>query len=467
VYQAVKHNVDHVFVIGTLNDASEGGAWENTSGTITGNNGTFQASGAPSTAGGPGVFSLNGSGREGGSANTIYITGVGSNAALQGTSGKRVISLTGGASFIFDNITIQGGGSTSYAGNGGGMYVGGGSTVIWKSGTVTGNTALSGGGVYVDNSEFDFRTGTISANPATGTTATNFTTGNSPSVQGGGGVYVYGEDGLFWLAEGQIINNRAKGSGGGVLVNGCTIPNDPVASDHTFIMSGGSVNGNTSTGSTWPHGGGGVFVAKGLFEMLNGQIMNNTSTRQGGGVFVWSQSLFYMWGNSSITANNGVGSAKAICSRGITTMRGKAQADKVYIWNYSKGSWNRGAGDEFTLMEGARISGLVLAFADDPKDNRNYINIVDSNPPYGSFFTSGTDPITTIDLESHLTSSGSFATDATIAGDWLNRYMIKNNGNAIPDAVIKRFPLGSFTSGKPSLSLSSYKLDSTGKLVTK
>jgi hypothetical protein len=472
--------VDHIFVIETLNDTSEGGAWENTSTTTTGNNGTFQASGAPATAGGNSVFNLNGSGRDAGSAYPIYITGVGSNAALQGAGGKRVISITGGANITFENITIRDGGNSTYGGNGGGMYVGGNSRVVWKSGNITGNTALSGGGVYVgsdaanDESEFEFMTGTISSNAATGTTATNFTTGNSPNIQGGGGVYVKG-DALFWLASGQVTGNSTRGSGGGVLVNGSAIPNNPTPATmpHNFIMSTGSVNNNTSTGNFWPHGGGGVFVAKGVFEMLNGQMMNNSSVRQGGGVFVWSQALFWMDGNSSITANSGVGSAKAICSRGITTMRGNAQADKVYIWNYAKGSWNNGFGDEFTLMEGARISGLVLAFADDPIDNRNYINIVVSDrlTPLGQFFSSGTDPITTIDLESRLTSGGSFSTTATVESDWIGKYLIKNDGNVIPAAqattLLKRFPLGSFTSGNPSLSLSKYKLDTTGKLAAK
>jgi hypothetical protein len=469
VYQAVKHDVDHIFVIGTLNDSSESGAYENTSSTTTGNNGTFQSSGAPSVAGGAGVFNLNGSGRAGQAAYQIYISGVGSNAMLQGTNGKRVISISGGARITFDNLTIQGGGNNSYAGSGGGMYIGGDSIVEWKSGNISGSTAVSGGGVYVDNSEFDFMAGSINGNTATGKAATNFTTGNNPSIQGGGGVYVNGENALFWLAEGQITGNSTEGSGGGVLVNGSAVPDRPAANalPHNFIMSAGAVNNNTSKGSTWPHGGGGVFVAKGVFEMLNGQIMNNKSTRQGGGVFVWSRSLFWMGGDSSVTANSGVGSAKAICNRGITTMRDNAQADKVYVWNYAKGSWNNGAGDEFTLMEGARVTGLVLAFADDPQNNRNYINIVSSS---GQFFTSGTDPITTIDLESHLTSNGSFAADATIAGDWLNNYLIRNGGSPIPAAqaadVLKRFPLGTFTSGKPSQSLSPYKLDNTGKLVT-
>jgi hypothetical protein len=465
VYQAVKHNVDHIFVIGTLSDSSEGGAWEDTATITVGNNGTFNPSGAPSVSGGASVFNLKGAGLDGTKPWPIYITGTGSNAVLQGAADKRVISVTGGAHITFDNITVRGGGGASYAGNGGGVYVGGGSTVIWKSGAVTGNRARSGGGVYVDNSEFDLITGSVSSNTATGSTAANpARNGPAADIAGGGGIYING-DGLFWLANGEVFDNGTAGSGGGVMVNGSAIPARPTQENlpHNFIMSGGSVNHNTSTGSSWPHGGGGVYVAKGAFEMLNGQVMYNKSARQGGGVFVWSRSLFVMDGDSSITNNDGVGSSKAICNRGITRMQGKAQADKVYIWNYAKGNWNNGNGDEFTMMAGARVSGLVLAFADDPKDNRNYINIMQSGT---QFFTPGTDHISTIDLESHLTNAGTFAVDATLEGDWLGHHLIKNgNGNAIPPDLIKRFSLNTFISGGATKSLSHFKLDTTGKLA--
>jgi hypothetical protein len=462
VYQAVKHNVDHIFVIGTLNDASEGGAYEDTSATTMGNNGTFNPSGAPSVAGGGSVFNLNGAGLNDAKPWPIYITGIGANAVLEGAAGKRVISVTGGAHITFDNITVRGGGGTSYAGNGGGIYAGGGSTVIWKSGTITGNRARSGGGVYVDNGEFDLVTGAVSFNTATGSTAGNTRDGPAADIAGGGGVYING-NGLFWLANGEVSDNSTAGSGGGVMVNGSVIPDRPADVFDNCIMSGGSLNGNTSTGASWPHGGGGVYVARGAFEMLDGRITNNKSRRQGGGVFVWSRSLFVMSGNSAVTGNDGVGSSKAICNRGITRMQGRAQADKVYIWNYAKGSWNNGSGDEFTMLEGARVSGLVLAFADDPKDNRNYINIM----PVGTqFFTPGTDPITTIDLESHLTSAGTFAVDATLEGDWLGHHLVKNgNGSAIPPDLIKRFSLNMFISGGAAKSLSHLKLDTTGKLV--
>jgi hypothetical protein len=468
VRKAVEHDVDHIYVVGTLNDTTEGGAWENTSTIEVGSGdftGAFQSYGASATGGGASVFNLKGTGIDNGTANRIYITGVGSNAVLQGASNKRVISVTGGAHITFENITIRDGGSASYGGNGGGVYVEGNSTVIWKSGVISNNQAVSGGGLYVDNSEVDFQTGSISSNIATGK-AIGVTADVISTIQGGGGVYVNGGKGQFWLAAGDISGNTTSGSGGGVLVNGSVIPNSPDYDDpsfYDFIMSAGTITGNVSNGSVWPGGGGGVYVAKGSFQMLSGRISENQSTRQGGGVFVWSRSLFYMDGNSSVVNNQGVGSSKAICSRGITTMRGSAQADKVYIWNYSKGTWNNGSGDEFTMMEGARITGLELAFADDPQDNRNYVNIVQSGDP--PFFT-GTGPITTIGLESRLTSNGSFDKNATIAGDWLGKYLIKNGSSSIPDVVSKRFLLDSYIYGGANpIRLTNYKLDTMGRLA--
>jgi hypothetical protein len=474
VQQSVKHNVDHIYVIGTLNDASEGGAYEDTSTTDADGESTFSETGGASISngGGASVFNLKGAGLDGGAPRRIYITGVGSNAVLQGAAGKRVISITGGAHITFENITIRDGASST--GNGGGLYIGGGSTVIWKNGVISGNTAVSGGGVYADNSEFQLLDGSVNDNTASGSAVTradfekNVIT--DASITGGGGVYVYGENSLFWLAEGTISGNKTSGSGGGVLVNGSTIPNrpNPDKSDTplNFMMSKGEIKGNmsfASGGGAWPHGGGGVYVAKGVFEMLNGHITGNTSKRQGGGVFVWSRALFDMYGESSVTGNTGTGSSLAIGTRGITTMRGNSQADKVYVWNYAKGSWNNGAGDQFTMMDGARVGDVELGFAEAPINNRNYINILGSS---GSFSGSG-GPIARIGLESRL-DGNDFDHNATIDGDWTGTYLIKNGGSPIDAAVLQRFPLINFFRGATeTIPLTGYKLDSTGKLVIK
>jgi hypothetical protein len=170
-----------------------------------------------------------------------------------------------------------------------------------------------------------------------------------------------------------------------------------------------------------------------------------------------------MYGNASVTGNSGAGSSAAIGSRGIMQMRGKAQADKVYVSNYRKGSWNNGAGDEFTMTEGARATDVELGFAEEPADNRNYINIINSS---GSF-SGSSGPIARIGLEGHLVGND-FDHTATIEGDWKDTYLIKNAGNPINAAVLQRFPLSNFFRGtKETISLGDYQLDGTGKLVKK
>ncbi|MDR2785206.1 MAG: DUF5018 domain-containing protein [Treponema sp.] len=287
VARSVENNVVYIFVIGTLNDTSEGGAYEDTATPPASTSAatTFFSTGGASIneGGGQSVFNIKGTGLDGSTPRHIYITGVGSNAVLQGASNKRVISVTGDAHITFENIAIQGGVTAS--GKGGGIYVGDHSIVVWKSGVITGNTAKSGGGVYLggvpngvdtDDPEFSFMTGSVSKNTATGTTVTGFTTNSpSPTVDGGVGVYIYG-DALFWQAGGEITGNTAKGSGGGVLVNGSAIPDNPVTDTfpYNFIMSGGSISSNISNANVWP-GGGGVYVAKGTFEMADGRITGN------------------------------------------------------------------------------------------------------------------------------------------------------------------------------------------------
>jgi hypothetical protein len=399
-------SINKVFLLGDLT-ADDGG--NNTSGS---------------------AFAINGSGGK-----TITIASV-TGATLHGKSGERVVSVSGGADLVFENISITGGNTT---GNGGGLYISENSKVKFSGGSITGNTAASGGGVYVEGntatgSEFTFMGGEISGNTATSAAAGN-TDATLSGMGGGGGVYVKG-GALFWLAGGTIANNTAKGAGGGVLVNGNVTGAEPTLTESGFLMSGGKIAGNKSASTTYPHGGGGVYVAKGAFEMLNGEITGNTATRQGGGVFVhWGQARFTASGNSTITGNEGVGSSKAICNRGTTEMNDNARADKVYIWNYD------GANPEqsFALTPNVQVDGIVLAYS---AANKNFITL--SDDPW-----TGTNTICTIDLESHLNNSGSLA--GQLEPDWLHKNIIRGDFSLLNDPdFLKRLPLNSFT-GQPSV----------------
>jgi hypothetical protein len=450
VYKASQHpTINKIFVSGELNNTTERGAWER---AADGANG-FRSSGGDAGS----VFNLIGTGKP------ITVSGV-SNATLRGVSGKRVLSVTGGADIIFENITLTGGNISN--GDGGGIYISGNSKVKFSGGTITGNTARSGGGIYVnddtDDGHYDL---TLLNSSVTGNTAaaSNISlpaaSTRIASIAGGGGIYI-GKHALVWLAGGTVSSNITAGSGGGVLINGMAYSSSGAESgtergdEYGLLMSGGTIANNRSNGGSSPHGGGGVYVARGVFEMMGGQITGNYSQRQGGGVFIWHNARFSASGTSSITNNEGVGSSKAICSRGYTEIMGKAQADKIYIWNNNDTSpdFSRQR-DSFILAENARAGGIVLAYDDTPTNphTRNFIRITASVP--------GTDPICRIDLEGHLTNYVFATTDIS---DWVGRKVLEvSTGISNTQALLDRFPLNTFV-GKGTLSLSAYKLERNG-----
>jgi hypothetical protein len=450
VYKAAHNSsIKGIFVRGELNDETEGGAWEKADvpwpDGFHGDNSDADADVKGS------VFNLIGTNNK-----KITVTGLGNAVLRAKAANRRVLSVTGGANLVFENITITGGNapSTSYDGNGGGVYVSGNSMVKFSGCSITGNKAVSGGGIYIYDtvssydSEVTLMNGTISGNTATGS-ATSLA-----SMSGGGGVYIKG-NALFWLSGGTIKDNTAShGAGGGVLVNG-THDHDPDGPgnddphDDGFLMSSGSIINNAAPNGVYPHGGGGVYVAQGTCDMLGGLITGNSSNRQGGGVFVyWKDALFIARGTSSITGNNGVGSSKGICNRGQTQLRDKAQADTVYIWDYGDASVPN---QEFTLSTTARVGGIVLAHS---AENLNFVEIVD-NPP-----DVGTDQLCRIDLEGHLT--GGLFKDFTPDADWEGKKLI-SGANPTLDSLINynRIVLGTFT-GNKTIYLTDYSIGVSG-----
>ncbi|MDR3173441.1 MAG: hypothetical protein LBU19_04245, partial [Treponema sp.] len=370
--------------------------------------------------------------------------------------------ITNGAKINFENITVTGGDTPK---DGGGVYIDGDCDIQFSGSTITGNKAGgSGGGVYIHGpasgparGELSFYGGSISGNTAAGSHTSSADPG---STQGGGGLYVGGRASI-WLNNATVANNTAEGgSGGGVLVNGSVFPgpdnsrSHATAEEYGLIMTEGNISGNKSMGSKSPHGGGGIYVAQGAFEMWGGEISGNTSKRQGGGVFIWHNADFRSSGNSRFINNTGVGSSKDICSRGYTTLAGHTRADRVYVWN-NNGDNKYAEPDAFYIGEDARITtGLVLAYDDTPSNprTRNLVNVLVS--------ASGTDRIANIDLEGHLTGDKFVDTDPE--GDWLGVDLVDPIGANTAD--IGRFTLGAFT-GKGDVSLGPYTLDSDGRMV--
>jgi hypothetical protein len=145
-----------------------------------------------------------------------------------------------------------------------------GGEFVLQSGTITGNSCISGdwaggGGVGVSEGTFTMEGGAISDNSASG--------GNGST---GGGVAIWG--GIFIMKGGSISGNSATGGtgedaegagGGGVFVSGNS-------EGTTFTMEGGTISGNSVTGK-WYGVGGGVWVERSAtFTMEGGMISDNS-----------------------------------------------------------------------------------------------------------------------------------------------------------------------------------------------
>ena len=179
-----------------------------------------------------------------GSGISVTVTTDGSGRTVTNGAG-RVFNITSGGSLILgENITLTG---TNAGGNGGAVYVNGGTFTMEADSKITGSSADYGGGVYIASGTFNMNdTATIQDNRAT---------------THGGGVHIF--------------------SGG------------------TFTMNGGTIGG---TAANTAENGGGVFVSGGTFNMNYGTISGNTGTESGGGVYM--DGTFSVSGSSlTITGN--------------------------------------------------------------------------------------------------------------------------------------------------------------------
>ncbi|MDE7168413.1 MAG: hypothetical protein K2O28_06170 [Clostridia bacterium] len=193
-------------------------------------------------------------------------------------------NLTAGAYYLGDNISgnITVSGTVTLCLNGHNVTGDGNDSVITVSqnatftlcdckdaGIITGGNAERGGGVLVSGGAFTMSGGTISSNTATS----------------GGGVFVW-NSGTFIMNGGTIRENIASSGGGGVFVN------------TTFTMTGGTISENTAES----YGGGVYLNGSTTFKMSGGTISRNTANT-GGGVFLANGSTFEVFGAPNVTGN--------------------------------------------------------------------------------------------------------------------------------------------------------------------
>ena len=177
------------------------------------------------------------------------------------------------------------------SGNGGGISVEGGScTVTLKDGAkITGNTAKYGGGVYASGGSLVMTSSTIEKCQAT---------------QEGGGIFAKG--GSVELNSCTIKGNKGTLAGGGICarLNGSTPANVTI---NGGVIGGTSVSeANTTTGSSGK--GGGIFVSgmnSAVTLLGTANVIGNTATLYGGGVFVDTDSVLNMQGSAIVTPSTG------------------------------------------------------------------------------------------------------------------------------------------------------------------
>ena len=184
-----------------------------------------------------------------------------------------------GGTFNMNGGTISGNNVSS--GSGGGVYVYTSGTFNMNGGTISGNHARLGGGVYVyQNGSFNMKGGEIRNNQAAngssgegggvyvygGTfTMDGGTISGNTAIENGGGVYV--DKHSFTMSGGTISNNTANAAGGGVyMYNG------------SFTMSGGSITGNGAG-----RNGNGVSIESSVSCQLSGKAKIAENTGNGTG----------------------------------------------------------------------------------------------------------------------------------------------------------------------------------------
>ena len=244
---------------------------------------------------------------------TITLRGIKANRTISLTSDGHLFGVFEGVTLILDNnITLQGRESNTsalvfvysgaalrmndgaaitdntplideeygYATGGGGVYVTRNAAFTMSGGTISGNSAQRGGGVFTAGT-FTMHSGTISDNAAFiggGVYVDEDGTNNIRPFIVGDGVYVDEggifergtfEGGTFTMSGGTISDNAAEG-GGGVHVD----------TGGTFTMSDGTISGNSA------RDGGGVNIGDATFTMSGGTVSGNVASK-GGGVLVW------------------------------------------------------------------------------------------------------------------------------------------------------------------------------------
>lgn len=277
---------------------------------------------------------------------------------------------------IDENSTVEDCDNSSKSGAmGGGIFVdkgsgSGSSATLTLSGTVSGCTSKSGGGIYLQNGTVTLKDNAVVGKTVSASSyASNSSDGSNKATDntlGGGGAYVY--NGTFNMeGSSKISYNYAPFQGGGIYVAGGTVnigdsgnSSPSVCNNRSeyvcagaIYATGGIVNlyGNIKY-NFCNNGCGGVQLAGGKLNTYSGSVISNNTTaiaasnHHGCGVVINdTSSTLYMYGGSitgNKTSSNNTTYDVSIETSGYLKMEGNANAGKVCTkigtaWIYVKG----------------------------------------------------------------------------------------------------------------------------------
>ena len=190
------------------------------------------------------------------------------------------------------------------AANGAGAYVHQGTFNLQNGAYIHDNDATTyGGGVYMDGGAFNHYGGEIGKQYGT-----NGATANT--AQDGAGVYM--NDGTYTMSGGFNRGNKATRNGGGVYMAG-----------GTFNLSAGSIGLGSGNYRNTATDGAGVYMANGgTFNMTGGSIRGNYASGNGGGVYMATGEL-HVSGTAMMTGNNAAsGEGGGVYQNGTMTVDG-------------------------------------------------------------------------------------------------------------------------------------------------
>ena len=135
-----------------------------------------------------------------------------------------------------------------------------------------------------------------------------------------------GGENITWRSGGVWVrDNSTFTMYGGSITNNTTVWNGGgvyVGGSGKFYMHGGTISGNNASSNSGSSGGG-VHIGSGAFTMTGGMISGNSASNNGGGVHISSGSTFTMTGGS-ITGNN-AGTGGGVYANGSVTVSGAVQ----------------------------------------------------------------------------------------------------------------------------------------------